>query len=531
MTQNLDLIFSISHLIKRGKLADGGFKYVCDQCEFDCLGRKKIIIHIKEKHSDKLKEVQEEYERGGNKDFESQLSKSVMNVPFCEKDMKKTVPEASKDYPVTLDFMKIIDSRTSRIPNFGGLIGRVARLLAMLVSKEQSEEVDSEEIGVKLSCLKCKTIIGRVSDLLCHLEKSHEDFLQNLSSMFPLATERMQQFIQQAANKFDLEVPTGKELEVLQIVENINDVESDLKRKIDIDQYDGALPNSKVCKSDANNLSSEESLRKKKEISLIENALKDPNTSEVRKNRLIKRKSELRSKLKENETMKKEAKYQLKMMPFLDKLNPSQLRKLCMEYFDNLENLQTICWKNICESANIDADFEFIIGFLGALYDLAKVNRKSSFKVGHILVTSNQAETIVEQGFRSYRDFVKHESWQIPSSLTIDDPTHEEWSKDDDRRLLIGMSRFGKNLYKIINIYPTMKAKSVDSLGSILKSVKERFGYLLHIYQNRGVFNAEFGLSFYSHDIDEEEKFEEDNEKEEEGHLNDMEKEQNKISD
>lgn len=513
MANNLDLTFKISHLVKRGKLADGGFKYVCDQCEFDCLGRKKIINHIKEKHLVKLNEIQEEYEENGNKDFESQLSKVVMNVPFCEKDIRKIINyEANKDYPVTLDFMKIIDSRTTRIPNFGSLLGRLARLLAMVVTKEQFEEMESEEIGVKLTCMKCRIVIGKVSNLFQHLEKSHIDFLDNLKSMFPLATERMEQFIHQAATKFDLVVPTGKEVEVLQLVEDRSNLEYNIKRKIENDHYNGDLPNSKVCKIDANIVSSEESLRRKKEISLIEKALNNPNISEVRKNRLTRRLSEIANKVKENETMKKEVKFQLKMKPFLDKLNPNQLRKLCMEYFDNLENFQTIRWKSICESANIDEDLEFIIGFLGALYDLAKVNGKSSFKVGHILVTSKQCATIVEKGFRSYRDFVKNEVWRMPTSWKLESPRTdlgENWNSDYDSRLLIGASRFGKNLSKIINFYPNMKAKAQDSFGSILESLKERFGYLLNIYQNRGTFQQEMGLCFYTGDIEEEEILEE----------------------
>ena len=94
---------------------------------------------MKEKHFDQLTELQTEYEVSGSKDFESRLSKLVMNVPFCGKDPKKIVDEASKEYPVTLDFMKIVDSRTTRIPNFGSLLGRLARLLAMVLTKEQFE--------------------------------------------------------------------------------------------------------------------------------------------------------------------------------------------------------------------------------------------------------------------------------------------------------------------------------------------------------------------------------------------------------
>ena len=209
------------------------------------------------------------------------------------------------------------------------------------------------------------------------------------------------------------------------------------------------------------------------------------------------------------------------MQGFLDKLSPTQLQKLFMEYFDNLESFQTICWKTICEEAEIDEDLGFMIDFLGALYDLAKITRNTGFKVGHILVTSNQAQEIVEKGFRSYRDFVKNDAWKIPNSLNLESFTNlgENWSIYEDSRLLIGASKFGRNLKKIMDHHPTLMTKSVDSTGSILDIVKERFDYLLHIYQNRGIFNLGLSQSnFYKEDLNEEERLEED-EDEEEGEI------------
>lgn len=513
MSKNPDLMFGISQIIKREKMAEGGFKYICDKCEFACLGRKKIINHMKEKHADNISEIQEQYEADGNKDFEAQLSKIVMNVPFCEKDAKRLENEPNKDYPMTLDFMKIIDNRTSMIPKFGGLLGRLARLLAMVVSKEEPEDSVSVEV-TKLSCLKCKIIIGKETELYDHLENYHGNFIQNLNSMFPLAANRMEQFLQLASTEFELVVPTGNLIHSNQSPEK----KINFKRKNIGVKNDSNLENLKRMKFDKNTVNIEESLRIKKEISVIENALKDPEASEVRKNRLQKKKDELESKLKVKQNEEKEVKYQLKIQNNLNVISPTQLRKLFMEYFDNLESFQTICWKSTLELANIDEDLVFVIGFLETLYDLAKVKRTTGFKVGHILVTSTQAQDIVEKGFRSYRDFVKNDSWRIPDNLNLENSAinlHEDWNLNDDSTLLIGASKFGKNLKKIMNHYPVLMSKSVDSSGTIKHSVKERFDYLLHIYQNRGTFNLGLSNHFYIEDIDEVEMLEEDNDQEE----------------
>jgi len=549
MAQNENLLFQVSQIILREKMAEGGFKYICDQCDFACLGRKKIINHLKENHGEMLNTIQEEYEMNGNNDFEAQLSKLVMNVPFCDRKLKNVTRESNKDYPTTLDFMKIIDTRTTMIPGFGGLMGRLARLLAMIVTKEKSKESESHEFFTKISCSKCKIIIGNVGELHEHLFNYHENFLQNLNSMFPLAKERMHQFIQQAVNKFELVVPTGREVDDNQFSEN----KRTIKRKRIDTKSDVSLDYAKHCKGgmasrqrrkqrreeqrqglqntksylnkfltlDSNTITSEEGLRIRKEISVIENALKDPEASEVRKNRLLKKKNDLESKVKAKEIQENVDKCQRRIHVFLNKLSPTQLQKLFMEYFDNLESFQTICWKTICEEADIGEDFGFMIDFLGALYDLAKITRNSGFKVGHILVTSNQAQEIVEKGFRSYRDFVKSDAWRIPDSLNIESFTNlgEDWNINEDSRLLIGASKFGRNLGKIMNHYPTLKSKCLDSTGSILDVVKERFDYILHIYQNRGVFNLGFSQSsFYKEDMNEEEMVEE-NDDEEEGEI------------
>ena len=82
---------------------------------------------------------------------------------------------------------------------------------------------------------------------------------------------------------------------------------------------------------------------------------------------------------------------------------------------------------------------------------------------------------------------MKKDSWRIPSSWDFDIPEEElgeDWNRKDDSRLLIGASKFGKNLQKILASYPSMSGKTLDSSGEVLDAVKRRFGYLLNIYMN-----------------------------------------------
>ena len=80
-----------------------------------------------------------------------------------------------------------------------------------------------------------------------------------------------------------------------------------------------------------------------------------------------------------------------------------------MEYFNNIHNLQNVSWTQLCQGVKIEDDFEFLTDFLGCLYELASLHKKDKkgFKVGHILVTSKQAEAILNFGVRSIRDNIK----------------------------------------------------------------------------------------------------------------------------
>jgi len=98
----------------------------------------------------------------------------------------------------------------------------------------------------------------------------------------------------------------------------------------------------------------------------------------------------------------------------------------------------------------------------------------------------------------------------------------EAWTQDQDSCLLVGTFKCGKNLAKIVTEFPEMKELMVDEQGVVKEAVKQRYAYVLNVYQNRGVYNEEFGDSLYSGDqevgdeveIVEEEDSEEDEEEE-----------------
>jgi len=264
----------VNKVVRRKKQDDEGFSYVCQVCDFDCVGRKGIMKHFNEGHSEELDKIKSELK---GEDVDAQLTKLVMNSAFVE-EKSNGVPEkhkngvvekgkepgkaeakakgavkpklamtidrldamekvqedtGRKDYPVTLDVMKMIDARTTRIPNYGSLQGRIARLVAVVVGKkeiveieeEEEEEEKKEKEGEKMEeedeepnlyCFKCNEGLGSsYSVIMPHLEEKHEDFLNVLYTMFPPAKKRMGQFIEKAAAKFKLEVPSLKDVEKL----------------------------------------------------------------------------------------------------------------------------------------------------------------------------------------------------------------------------------------------------------------------------------------------------------------------------
>jgi len=542
----------VNELVKKSKGSDEGFTYTFLPTKYECVGRKGIVEHIKDNQPEVYSELMSTSGAESEKDFQSQLSKLIMTVPVSNntsnenkgKDKNKDVSKVKetsksvvtkkdttvKNYPLTLDFMKTIDGRTTRIPNYGSLVGRIARILAMVIKKEQKGD------KVELTSRANDANIGEYTDIFSFIQKNHPEFLNNINTMFPPAKKRMEQFMAKAAENFELEVPTLQHVQKLQEIEKNKREEAkreEIKKKLEKAKQDAAeikkkreeaeknrlalkrkheeeakLQEYKVMKIDPNSKNAEEQLRSKKEILRIEKCLQEKSIAAERKTRLTKRLSELKDKQRKEMTEKKEKIILKRMETCLENLSPKQLRKLCLEYFNNIDaQAESTSWPQICESVKIGDDYEFLTDFLGVLYDLAKFHGKKSFKVGHILVTSKQSENIVNKGLRSIRDFVKKDSWRIPSSWDFDIPEEElgeDWNRKDDSRLLIGASKFGKNLQKILASYPSMSGKSLDSSGEVLDAVKRRFGYLLNIYMNRGEAVEEFGDTIYSVDVEEE---------------------------
>jgi len=554
----------VNKLVRKSKDSDEGFTYTFLPTNFECVGRKGIVEHIKDTQPDVYSDLMSTAGAKSDKDFQSQLSKLIMTVPISENNSKENKgnsekkieskvkengkalgtkkEETIKNYPLSIDFMRTIDGRTTRIPNYGSLVGRIARILAMVVRKEQEGDM------VKLVARSNDSNIGDYTDIFSYIEKNQSEFLNSMYIMFPSAKKRMDQFLAKAAENFDLEVPTLEQVEKLEEIEK-NRKEAarreEMKKKLEKAKQDAAeikkkreeaeknrlalkrkqeeearLNEYKVMKIDPNSKNAEEQLRSKKEIQRIEKCLKEKSIDAERKTRLSKRLNELMEKQKKEINEKKEKIIGKRMETCLENLSPKQLRKLCLEYFKNLDTqAASTNWPEICESVKIGDDYEFLTDFLCVLYDLAKFHDKKSFKVGHILVTSKQSENIVNKGIRSIRDFVKKDSWRIPTSWDFDIPEEElgeDWNRKDDSRLLIGASKFGKNLQKILASYPSMSGKTLDSSGEIIDAVKRRFGYLLNIYMNRGEAVEEFGDTLYTVDVEEEDNNWEDDLEEDE---------------
>merc|ERR1711994_423712 len=94
-------------------------------------------------------------------------------------------------------------------------------------------------------------------------------------------------------------------------------------------------------------------------------------------------------------------------------------------------------------------------------------------------------------------------AWKIPYNWEMKEPAKDlggAWTQDQDSCLLIGTFKCGKNLAKIVTEYPEMKELMVDEQGVVKEAVKQRYAYVLNVYQNRGFYSEEFGDSLYSGD-------------------------------
>lgn len=557
MANIIDVKKKLNSLVHKSKPTDEGFSYICQLDGYQCIGRKSIIEYLKEKHEDKYLDLRSGFE--DDKEFQSQLSKLVMSVPYTDKDanitsvkkkilVKKVDEETNetedkvedivevnadkKNYPLTLDYMRNIDARTTKIPNYGSLVGRIARLMALLLKREKTEAGD-----IKIFLRNTDEAVGGCQDIHGYIEANHPQFLENLIAMFPPAKKRMEQFLQKAAENFDLIVPTW------QLVERLQKVESDkaaAERKKEMEERlqkakearaemlnrkkkeseerlarkrkqaeEEKHEEFKMMKINPNSENAEEILKLKKEIHRIETALKHKNLSEKNRSNLRGKNADQREKLRNILRSNREKRINKRLADCLENLSPKQLRKLSMEYLNNIESLDQVNWAALCQTVKIDDDFEYLADFLGCLYEMAKFHGKKGFKVGHVLITTKQSVAIVERGIRSVRDGIT-EAFRIPSSWDMDNPGEDlgqEWNRKTDSQLLVGASRFGKNLLKIVSSDPQLSAMSLDSNGAVKEAVRRRFGHLINVYITRGQPTEEFGTSLYSVDIEDEEEY------------------------
>ena len=551
MADIIDVKKKLNSLVKKSKPTAEGFSYICQLDGHQCVGRKTIIEYLKEKHEDTYNDLKAGFD--DETEFRSQLSKLVMNVPYSteegvnttdtaetksktvqkEPDDEEIVEEkpGNKNLPLTLDYMRTIDGRTTKIPNYGSLVGRIARLLALVLRREKTDEGE-----IKIFSLKSEDCVGGCQDIHTYLESTHPTFLENLIAMFPPARKRMDQFVQRAAENFELTVPTWSLVEKLQKEESDRvaearkkemeeklqkakqaRAENEKKRKAELEQRltmkrkqdeDQKLKEFKQMKINPATERAEEILKIKKEMKRIEFAMTGKHVKENLKSRYKEKLTEQREKLKTILEESREKRINKRLSDCLENLSPKQLRKLSMEYLNNIECVAEVNWADISQNVKLDDDFEYLADFLGCLYEMAKFHGKKGFKVGHVLVTSKQSEAIVEKGIRSVRDNIS-ETFVIPSSWDVDSPEEglgKEWNRKADSRLLRGASRFGKNLLKIVNSDSILSLLALDSNGAVKEEVRRRFGHLINVYITRGQPAEEFGTSLYSIDREEEEE-------------------------
>ena len=546
MANIFDVKKKLNSLVNKSKPTDEGFSYICQLDGYQCVGRKKIIQYLQEKHTDKYNDLKAGFE--DDKDFQSQLSKLVMTVPYSEKDTNISQPKtvekeaeaedsneaeiekSKKNYPLTLDYMKAIDVRTTKIPNYGSLAGRIARLLALILRSEKSEDG-----CVTVFSRQTDEEVGGCQDIHGFIEANHPQFLENLFAMFPPAKKRIEQFMLKAANDFDLIVPTWQMVEKLQKEESdraawerkkemeerlqkAKEARAEMERRRKEEQEKRLALKRKQAEEERNNEyksmkispsteNAEEILKIKKELQRLDTVLTG-NTKGKNKTKLKEKQTEQREKLKKILACNKEKSINKRLSDCLENLSPKQLRKLSMEYLNNIQTLDEVNWVEICQTVKIGDDFEYLTDFLGCLYEMAKFHGKKGFKVGHVLITSKQSEAIVEKGIRSLRDNIS-EGFIIPTSWDMDKPypgLGPKWNRKMDSKLLVGASRFGKNLLKIVKNDTQLSSLSLDSNGAVKEVVRTRFGHLINVYITRGQPAEEFGTSLYSLDKEDEEE-------------------------
>ena len=391
------LSFMLSGYIARRRLDAGEFCYVYKPSNKTVSGKKAVLAILKSDGDNFSKLAKECDKTVEDASFDADLLKVIPHLPFETKEeaeaSKKQAEEeskkeeeiiiveesvANKNYPLTLDYMKAIDARTTKIPNYGSLVGRIARLLGLLLWKEDG----------KIFSMKSNMKELEIKDIHAHIEEEHKVFLDNLEHMFPPAKKRIGQFIEKAAENFDMRVPTWRMVERLQQEESER-VEEEKKRERaerekKLKEAREELARKRKEEEEQRKVAREELAKKKKEDEEKRLALKRKQAEEQRLNELkqmklspniervdeimkikkeiqridraltgkfVKESSQVRLKDKRTEEMEKlkkilrevkQKRVDERMESCLENLSPKQLRKLSMEYFNNISRLDTV---------------------------------------------------------------------------------------------------------------------------------------------------------------------------------------------
>ena len=154
-----------------------------------------MMKHLELKHGDFLANLKKMY---------PQASKQ-MDI-YINKALKEDTFKPSKNViPLTIDNMKLHDTKTQTQKNYGGINGRIAKQIGLIFRK------DFEAEAVEHKCLHCYEVIAD-NILKDHLKNVHSTFFTNLFSILTgLEEDKMSEFIVNAANLYKFKFPGGKE--------------------------------------------------------------------------------------------------------------------------------------------------------------------------------------------------------------------------------------------------------------------------------------------------------------------------------
>ena len=79
----------------------------------------------------------------GDKDADAAKEETKEQEVVKEIEMEEEEDDyhLSKNLPMTLEYMKMLDERVTKMPNYGSLVGRIARLLGVVLEKQQDDKI------------------------------------------------------------------------------------------------------------------------------------------------------------------------------------------------------------------------------------------------------------------------------------------------------------------------------------------------------------------------------------------------------